>query len=139
MMVGAAPATLRKKEAAAPFSLDDLKAFLTSNADTLRPLAGYEDIAAALDRLNSEAANLYYDLEQTEQRLSALEDTMDAIARTRQSEEDLFAARRELDAQLRPYRGKMSAEQLSMLERQYLARRLFESAGLPRLSLFYLR
>jgi hypothetical protein len=33
----------------------------------------------------------------------------------------------------------MSAEQLSMLERQYLARRLLEASGLPRLSLFYLR
>jgi hypothetical protein len=64
---------------------------------------------------------------------------MSAIARARQSDEDLFQARRELDSQLRPYRGKMTAEQLSMLERQYLARRLFESAGLPRLSLFYLR
>ena len=32
-----------------------------------------------------------------------------------------------------------SAEQLSMLERQYLERRLLEQAGLPRLSLFYMR
>lgn len=139
IMAGTAPASARKKEASAPFSLDELKAFLASNAGTLRALEGYGEIAASLDRLNTEAANLYHDLEQMEQRLSALEDKMTAIARARQSEEDLFAARRDLDAQLRPYRGKMSAEQLSMLERQYLARRLFESAGLPRLSLFYLR
>ena len=32
-----------------------------------------------------------------------------------------------------------TAEQLNMLETQYLERRLLESAGLPRLSLFYLR
>ena len=51
----------------------------------------------------------------------------------------LDKARRELDSQLRPYRGKMSAEQLSMLERQYLDRRLLEQSSLPRLSLFYLR
>jgi hypothetical protein len=32
----------------------------------------------------------------------------------------------------------MTADQLSMLERQYLDRRMLEAAGLPRLSLFYL-
>jgi hypothetical protein len=37
-----------------------------------------------------------------------------------------------------PYRGKMTADQLSMLEKQYLDRRLLEQANLPRLSLFYL-
>jgi hypothetical protein len=44
-----------------------------------------------------------------------------------------------LDLQLRPYRGKMTTEQLTMLEKQYLDRQLLEGAGLPRLSLFYLR
>jgi len=138
ILAGAAPRPERK-ETAAPFSLDELKAHLAANAEKLRTLAGYEEIAAALDRLATGAEQLYHDLEQMEQRLTALEDKMSAIARARQSEEDLFQARRELDSQLRPYRGKMSAEQLSMLERQYLARRLFETAGLPRLSLFYLR
>jgi hypothetical protein len=57
----------------------------------------------------------------------------------RRSDEDPLAARRALDAELRPYRGKMSAPQLAMLEDQYLERRLLEAAGLPRLSLFYLR
>jgi hypothetical protein len=32
----------------------------------------------------------------------------------------------------------MTADQLSMLEKQYLDRRLLEHANLPRLSLFYL-
>ena len=41
--------------------------------------------------------------------------------------------------ELRPYRSKMTAAQLAMLETQYLDRRLLESASLPRLSLFYLR
>ena len=64
---------------------------------------------------------------------------MVAIARSRQDEEELLAARRSLDIELRPYRGKMTAPQLAMLEQQYLERRLLESASLPRLSLFYLR
>jgi hypothetical protein len=33
----------------------------------------------------------------------------------------------------------MTADQLSMLEKQYLERALLEGAGLPRLSLFYMR
>ena len=73
-----------------------------------------------------------------EQHLTALEDKMIAIARSRQTEEALFHARRDLDQQLRPYRGKMTAPQVAMLEKQYLERRLLEDAGLPRLSLFYL-
>ena len=64
---------------------------------------------------------------------------MIAAARVVQSEDDLVAARWEFDLQLRPYRGKMTAEQIALLEKQFLERRLLESAGLPRLSLFYLR
>jgi hypothetical protein len=139
IMAGVTQPGRGRKEAPAPFSLDELRSFVAGNADLLRTTEGFEEIAAALDRLAEEAEALYFDLEQMEQRLSALEDKMSAIARARQSDEDLFQARRELDSQLRPYRGKMSAEQLSMLERQYLSRRLFESVGLPRLSLFYLR
>ena len=63
-----------------------------------------------------------------------------AAARTRQSDdEQMLEARQELDRQLRPYRGKMTADQLSMLEKQYLERNLLGEAGLPRLSLFYMR
>jgi hypothetical protein len=68
-----------------------------------------------------------------------LEEKTVAIARTRQSEEQMFNARRELDRQLRPYRGKMTADQLALLEKRYLERNLLEAEGLPRLSLFYMR
>ena len=77
--------------------------------------------------------------EELERKLTALEEKMIAILRSRQSEEEALAARREMDAELRPYRSKMPAAQLAMLEQQYLERRLLEKAGLPRLSLFYLR
>jgi hypothetical protein len=62
-----------------------------------------------------------------------------AIARTSQTEEQMLQSRQELDRQLRPYRGKMTADQLSMLEKQYLERNLLEKSRLPRLSLIYLR
>ena len=125
----------------APFTLEDLRVFLADSAAKLRALGGeaYGSVAESLDKLAAEAETHYADLEQLEQRLTALEDKVAAVARTAQSDEDLFEARSELDRQLRPYRGKMTADQLAMLEKQFLDRRLFEKNSLPRLSLFYLR
>ena len=137
-LAGVASARVRK-ESAPPFTLEALEAYLASNAAQLRREASFEDIAAAIDRLAAEAPALFHDLEDLEHRLTALEDKMIALARSRQTEEDLVRARRELDSQLRPFRGKMTAPQLAMLEKQYLERQLLESLGLPRLSLFYLR
>ena len=127
-----------KREApAAPFPLEDLRAYLDSNAAAMP--AGYEELAASLRKLAAEAETHYADLEGLEQRLSVLEEKMLALARTRQTEEQMLASRQELDRQLRPYRGKMTADQLTMLEKQYLERHILETAKLPRLSLFYLR
>jgi hypothetical protein len=122
-----------------PFDEDALGMYLGENSDTVRAVEGYSEIADALERLADEVEQHYADLEALEQRLTVLEEKMIAIARTRQSEEELLAARREMDRQLRPYRGKMTADQLAMLEKQYLERSLLEKAGLPRLSLFYMR
>ena len=130
----------RPKEVDAPFTLEELQQHLTKSAEALRKLGdAYEEVAASLDKLLAEVEEHYRDLEQLEQRLTALEDKMSAIAKVSQSEDVLFAIRRELDAALRPYRSKMSAEQLAMLERNWMEKRLLEEAKLPRLSLFYLQ
>ena len=133
------PATSRP--AAPPFEVEELRCYLSSNASQLRKReeAVYQEIAAALERLAAAVETHYEDLEDLERRLAALEDKMIAATRALETEEELLAARRDLDFQLRPYRGKMTAEQLSMLEKQFLERRLLESANLPRLSLFYMR
>jgi hypothetical protein len=128
-----------RKPAAAPFSLEELESYLRVNVVEIRKQSGFEEIAASVDRLATNAEAMYRDLEDLERHLTALEDKMVAIARTRQTEDQLFAARTDLDRELRPYRGKMTADQLAMLEKQYLERRLLEACGLPRLSLFYLR
>ncbi len=130
-----------KQPAAAPFELDELRTYLARNAADLRKLpdAVYAEIAATLEALAADAEKQFEDLEDLERRLTVLEEKMIAFARTRESEEELLAARRSLDVELRPYRSKMSADQLARLERQYLDRRLLESLGLPRLSLFYMR
>ncbi len=128
------------REFAPPFPLDDLRNYLESNATTVRQAGpDYVEIASALERLAAEAESHYSDLEDLERRLTVLEEKAIAAARNRQSEEQLLNARRELDAQLRPYRSKMTAEHLALLEKQYVERNLLEKTGLPRLSLFYMR
>ena len=132
-IANATPAT--SKAAKAPFSLDDVREFLTRNAATLKK-AGHEDLATSLEALDLSV--LYSDLEQLEQRLTAIEEKLIGRLRAAATEDALFEARRTLDRDLKPYRGKMTADQLAMLEKQFLERRLLESSGLPRLSLFYL-
>jgi hypothetical protein len=130
--------TIRPKERAEqqpPFPLEELRAFLARNAAAV-PFA---EVREALERLLAEIDVHYADLEGLEQHLTVLEEKMIAAARTAQSEAQMLAARRELELQLRPYRGKMSAPQLAMLEKQYLERNLLEQSHLPRLSLFYMR
>lgn len=139
IMAGVVRPKAPRDASSAPFSLAELEAYLRSNSGSLQELAGYEDIAAALERVILTLEESYRDLEDLELRLTALEDKMVAIARARQTDESLLQARRALDLELRPYRGKMTAEQLTMLEKQYLDRRMLETSGLPRLSLFYLR
>ena len=123
-------------QAAPPFTLDDVQKFVLGNAEILRK-AGMENIAASLEALD--LAALYQDLEQLEQRLAALEEKMIARLRAMASDEALFEARRSLDQDLKPYRAKMSAGQLAMLEKQFLERKLLQESALPRLSLFYLQ
>jgi len=127
--------------AQSPYTAEELRAYLGGNATTLRATAGapYAEIAATLDRLSEEIEEHVRDLQRLEQRLTVLEEKMLAVARASQTEEHLLKIRQDLDADLRPYRSKMSAPQLAMLEKQYLERRLLERQGLPRLSLFYMR
>lgn len=125
-------------ESDAPFTLAELESYFAKNLEDLSR-AGLGEIAQAIAALKTNAPAHYLDLEELEQRLTALEEKMIATVRARMSDEDLFAARRELDLQLKPYRSKMNAQQLSMLERQFLERKVLDANNLPRLSLFYLR
>ena len=136
IMAGTAQPKVRRTTAP-PFSLDELRAYLDRNAAALPP--GHDEIAASLRKLAVEAEEHFADLEGLEQRLTILEEKMIAAARSVQSESEALNARQELDRQLRPYRGKMTADQLAMLEKQYLDRNVLEKSGLPRLSLFYMR
>lgn len=124
----------------APFGSDDLRDYLNKAAGALRnrPEPQFQEIAFSLDTLSGDVENLMHDLEALERRLTTLEEKMVAVLRGTQSDDDLLSIRESLDRELRPYRGKMTADQLAMLERRYLDNALLERAKLPRISLFYL-
>jgi hypothetical protein len=77
------------------------------------------------------------DLEDLERRLTILDDKLHASLLSHASEELMLKIRREVDSQLAAYRRKMKAEQLALVEKQYLQKRLLDEYRLPRLSLFY--
>lgn len=127
--------------AEAPFAVDELRAHLRQAAEVIRGRAEtpFVEVAAALETLAATVDERVNKLEDLERRLTSLEEKLVAAIRSLQSEEDLLALREALDREIRPYRGKMTADQISLLERRYLDTALLELAHLPRLSLFYLR
>lgn len=123
-----------------------LAAFFRERASELRRVARegrtgsevFNQTASTLEGLAGEAdAGRLDNLEALEQRLTVLEDRVFGAATSALAEDQLLAARREFDAQLKPYRRKLRAEQIAMLERRFMRRRSLEELGLSRLSLFY--
>jgi hypothetical protein len=137
---GEAKKTQRNSEPV-PFALEDLRRFIEQNAAAIRAtgVSDFEQIAASLDALLFELADLADDPEKLEQHLGVLEQKLVALARSRQSDEQALSIRVQLDSQLGPYKSKMTGPQIAMLEAQFLERTLLERANLPRLSLFYIR
>jgi hypothetical protein len=102
----------------------------------LRIKESAESLARYSEILDSPAT---LDLEDLERRLTVLDDKILAALLQHAGEELMLRLRREMDGQLAIYRGKMRAEQIALVERQYLHKRLLEEFRLPRLSLFYLQ
>lgn len=121
-----------------PFPKEAVQAHLEKALAVVEPQPAYAEIARSLRSLLERLDGLFQDLEDLELRLTALEDKMAALARTRLSEAQLVDMRRALESELKPYRGKMTSEQLARLEKSFLDRKVYEIAGLPRLSLFYI-
>ena len=78
------------------------------------------------------------DLRNAEQTLGALEEKLIAKLKATSSDNAIVQMKREIDSELNPFRSKMTVPQLMMLEQQMWRKKLLESAGIPRLSLFYL-
>jgi len=73
-----------------------------------------------------------------ERRLTVLDERIHAGLLLHAGDDRMLRLRREMDSALATYRRKMKAEQLALVERQYLQKRLLEEFRIPRLSLFYL-
>jgi hypothetical protein len=82
-----------------PFSLQDVRAFVSKNAGSLRA-AGYCDLAESLESLDLN--RLFSELELLEQKLTAIEEETIARLRDAATEEALIEARRALDRDLKP-------------------------------------
>jgi hypothetical protein len=132
------------------FSREELRGFFQKNATQIlvaadRRREAQSELATRLQEIaKSLESNLVLldipgtlDLEDIERRLTVLDEKMQATATGAASEDLMLRLRREVDGQLVNYRRKMKVEQLALVERQYLQKRLLDEFGLPRLSLFY--
>jgi hypothetical protein len=150
--VGAGP-QLRKSDAATePFSREELRRFLDERKEKFLSCAQkYSPASPHLaQQLNEMASTIpalqnildspaKLDLEDFERRLTVLEDKLTAALISAADADATLALRRDMDRALAPYRRKMSAGQIALIERQYLQKRLFEIYGLSRLSLYYVK
>lgn len=134
-----------------PFSREELRAYLERNILLLKKAAervagSQAGVAALLGEVGGSLAGALglldspgrVDLENLERRLTVLDEKVHATLMSQAEEELMLKIRREVDSQLAAYRRKMKAEQLAVVEKQYLQKRLLEEYRVPRLSLFYL-
>ena len=142
--------TTPRTQAKEPFSREELRGYLRRNVDMLRTSATLAErcqsgLVALLRRVAESLASSEtlldapgaLDLEDLERRLTVLDEKIHAALLSHASEELMLKIRREVDSQLASYRRKMKAEQLAVVEKQYLQKRLLDEYKLPRLSLYY--
>jgi hypothetical protein len=134
-----------------PFSRDELKVYFATNAAQIAKVATSPTASMSAELVNrlceiaeslNAAATLLdvpgaLDLEDLERRLTILDEKLQALLTGHASEGTMLRIRREMDGQLAAYRRKMKAEQIALVEKQYLQKRLLEEFALPRLSLYY--
>ena len=146
MKEAAVGASRREPEASAGLEAEAIGRFFQQNAEKLRHVPSAPEVqlvakecAATLTDLAStlgEAAPLR--LEDLERRLTVLEEKLLAVLTVNATENELFELRTEADREIAPYRSKMPGAQIQQLQKQFIHKRLFEKAKIPRLSLFYL-
>lgn len=135
--------------ASPPFSDDELRNYLLQGAEAVENssrLAAQNGAGVLAADLGEAAAELRTiasrgdagaNLEELENKLSALEDNLTASL-TRAAPVELLAEfRREVDKGLIGCRHKMTGPQIESLQRQLVKKRLLERYQIPRLSLFY--
>lgn len=152
MLEAAAGSAPKNGTAAArePFSREELRAYFEKNGARIEKAADKLEPAAAgfAGRLREVAESLKasgvlldgpgaLDLEDLERRMTVLDEKLHAAVTSHACEDTMVKIRREMDGQLAAYRRKLKAEQLALVEKQFMQKRLLEEFGLPRLSLYY--
>jgi hypothetical protein len=136
---------------AEPFSRNELRAYFAKNSANIaraveKQRTARPDLAARLaeaaQSLEAGCVPLLdtpgtLDVEDLERRLTVLDEKLQATLAQHANEDLMLRIRREVDSQLAMYRRKLKAEQLALVERQYIQKRLLEEFDLPRLSLYY--
>ncbi len=137
-------------KSSAGFRTDEVRDYLRGNVELLKAAARAPGIAPPLASLCEEAcrsleltvatleSGAAAELEDLERRLTLLDEKIHAGLLLQGPEDLLLRLRCEMDGALSAYRRKMKAEQLALVEKQYLQKRLLEEFRIPRLSLFYL-
>jgi hypothetical protein len=145
MKEAAVGASRREPEASAGLEAEEIARFFQQNAEKLRHVPSApavqlvaEECAATLTDLASTLGGAPLRLEDLERRLTVLEEKLQAALTVNATENELFELRTEADREIAPYRSKMPGAQIQQLQKQFIHKRLFEKAKIPRLSLFYL-
>jgi chlorite dismutase len=127
------------------FENERVAVYLKRNADAVvmaSEKTSNEALAPIATRLRELAAGMHEThatpLEDLDRILTVLEERMVDAVRANTSEAELVTLRQQADAELAPFRSKMSAMQLRQVQMQFLTRRLLQINLLPRLSLFYM-
>ena len=103
------------------------------------PVVILEDVMKSLENIKTELATQgRVDYENLELRLATLEDKILASLISTLSEETLMTLRDQTNQEIGRHRRGLKAEQIAMLERKMINKKIFEQFGVPRLSLFYL-
>ncbi|MFL6277197.1 MAG: hypothetical protein ACJ74G_18590 [Blastocatellia bacterium] len=147
------PATsAAERQTVEPFPKPVLLDFLSRSDGELRAAAALAqegqrgEVESAIERARARLAEIRATIEQaTRANAEAIEHDLDAIdrmllasARRALGDDDFAYLRQEAEAQLQAYRKKMNKAIYEQTLENFVARRLRESNGLPRLSLFYI-
>jgi hypothetical protein len=146
-MKEAAVGTSQEKPGTGPgMEQEEITRFLTSNAQRLRQVQSAPQVLLVTEECAGTLTDLALAmnaagkirLEDLERRLTMMEEKLLAALTMTTPENELFALRTEADHEIAPYRSKMPGVQIEQLQKQFIHKRLFEKAKIPRLSLFYL-
>src|SRR5690242_17117048 len=120
------------KKGVEPFQREELKQYFLRNLQMIRDAIRAHSRNSALVRIWEEAIGglqgcaallespASLDLEDLERRLTILDERVLAGLLLHASEDSMLRIRREMDSALATYRRKMKAEQLALVEKQYL-------------------